>query len=56
MMNTNYPVEIVIGLLVLLGLVYLAHHQAPARLPTVKPTLEHVVPMAAPISGATQKP
>ena len=51
MMNTNYPVEIVIGLLVLLGLVYLAHHQRPAGRPTVRPAIEHVVPMTAPVSG-----
>jgi hypothetical protein len=43
-MDTNYPVEIVIGLLVLLGLVYLAHHQQP-RLPRVRQAMEHVVPV-----------
>lgn len=50
-MDTNYPVEIVIGLLVLLGLVYLARHQPPARLPKAQQALEHVAPMAVPASG-----
>ena len=44
-MDTNYPVEIVIGLLVLLGLLYLAHHQGVAGKPKVRQAVEHVVPM-----------
>lgn len=44
-MDTNYPVEIVIGLLVLLGLLYLAHHEPSPRMPRVRQAVEHVVPM-----------
>lgn len=47
-MDTNYPVEIVIALLVLLGLVYLAHHQAISDRPSVQRAVEHVVPMTLP--------
>ncbi len=49
-MDTNYPVEIVIGLLVLLGLVYLAHHQQP-RLPRIQQAMEHVVPVVVSAPG-----
>ncbi len=45
-MDTNYPVEIVIGLLVLLGLLYLAHHERTAGMPALRQTVQHVVPMA----------
>lgn len=47
-MDTDYPVEIVIGLLVLLGLVYLAHRQAATDGPRVHQAIEHVVPMPVP--------
>ncbi|MHB1769404.1 MAG: hypothetical protein ACYCUV_16310 [Phycisphaerae bacterium] len=47
-MDINYPVEIVIGLLVLLGLVFLAHHQAASDRPRVQQAVEHVVPMTLP--------
>jgi hypothetical protein len=47
-MDTNYPVEIVIGLLVLLGLVYLAHHQGASERPGIHQAVEHVVPMTLP--------
>jgi hypothetical protein len=47
-MDTNYPVEIVVGLLVLLGLLYLARHEPSAGTPQVRQAVEHVVPMTVP--------
>lgn len=44
-MDTNYPVEIVVGLLVLLGLLYLARHEPSGGTPQVRQAVEHVVPM-----------
>ncbi|MCL5945536.1 MAG: hypothetical protein M1472_01630 [Planctomycetes bacterium] len=47
-MDTNYPLEIVIGLLVLLGLVYLAEHQAPGRSTPGRQTIVQVAPSTVP--------
>ncbi|MGC8624578.1 MAG: hypothetical protein ACP5I8_01610 [Phycisphaerae bacterium] len=50
-MDTNYPLEIIIGLLVLLGLVYLAQHQTTARITPVRQATTQVAPSIIPAPG-----